>query len=182
MRIIPARAGFTPSRWRAWPWPRDHPRSRGVYRALRALATPASGSSPLARGLPRRRDLPRRRSGIIPARAGFTPAGRVHRLRGQDHPRSRGVYRHRSHRDRHGCGSSPLARGLPSTGIPAAWARGIIPARAGFTDRRGPLPGYPQGSSPLARGLHGVRRRRDGPGGIIPARAGFTGTPSARWG
>ena len=71
---------------------------------------------------------------------------------------------------------------------------GIIPARAGFTRRRGKLirlPGdHPRsrgvyqefiaqatqmgGSSPLARGLlERERRRREGDG-IIPARAGFT--------
>ena len=31
-RIIPARAGFTRRRARPVRWPRDHPRSRGVYR------------------------------------------------------------------------------------------------------------------------------------------------------
>ena len=50
-RIIPARAGFTG-------WARgfhqvvwDHPRSRGVYESGRITVPPASGSSPLARGL-----------------------------------------------------------------------------------------------------------------------------------
>ena len=30
-RIIPARAGFTATAWTSVTWPRDHPRSRGVY-------------------------------------------------------------------------------------------------------------------------------------------------------
>ena len=49
--IIPARAGFTPSRplW-VGRW-RDHPRSRGVYNEESYLLTCDSGSSPLARGL-----------------------------------------------------------------------------------------------------------------------------------
>ena len=70
-------------------------------------------------------------------------------------------------------GSSPLARGLRRWRRRSAWASRIIPARAGFTDRRGParvgsedhprsrgvyLPSSAasratKGSSPLARGL-----------------------------
>ena len=94
------------------------------------------------------------RSGIIPARAGFTRrrpglgGGRA------DHPRSRGVY-----------GGEVRVVGRPDR---------IIPARAGFT------PGPPRfyragrGSSPLARGLR--RRSACARCGrrIIPARAGFT--------
>ena len=92
--------------------------------------------------------------GIIPARAGFTRAGRCAR------PASRG--------------SSPLARGLHEPLGGRGGPVGIIPARAGFT---GPaLADRPtgRGSSPLARGLlfssrfSWVGRR------IIPARAGFT--------
>ena len=50
------------------------------------------GSSPLARGLRRDRRSSGGRLGIIPARAGFTPAGVGGRDGGGDHPRSRGVY------------------------------------------------------------------------------------------
>ena len=70
-----------------------------------------------------------------------------------DHPRSRGVY------DLCECGyfrpegSSPLARGLRSTGCGRASDAGIIPARAGFT----------RASSSARRDIR-----------IIPARAGFT--------
>ena len=50
-RIIPARAGFTTSARPPPRRPRDHPRSRGVYRA-RSMTWPVGvGSSPLARGL-----------------------------------------------------------------------------------------------------------------------------------
>ena len=97
-------------------------------------------------------------------------------------------------------GSSPLARGLLPQGGRHHVARGIIPARAGFTDdaipssfegwdhprSRGVYMMRPTrsvigvGSSPLARGL--LRRRRDDalPARIIPARAGFTGEDSPR--
>ena len=50
--IIPARAGFTATvRAAGLSW-RDHPRSRGVYKARPPYAGRALGSSPLARGLP----------------------------------------------------------------------------------------------------------------------------------
>ena len=83
------------------------------------------------------------------------------------------------------CGSSPLARGLP-TGINRSrtWVW-IIPARAGFT-RQAPLaPIMRVGSSPLARGLLRGRIHRRDHVRIIPARAGFTsgtcsGPPSQR--
>ena len=51
IRIIPARAGFTPSRCFQARQHRDHPRSRGVYGDAAGTRTPESGSSPLARGL-----------------------------------------------------------------------------------------------------------------------------------
>ena len=110
--IIPARAGFT-SGSGSWSRPRaDHPRSRGVYAAEAALADEAEGSSPLARGLLRRRIISGSRSGIIPARAGFTGARVAGPPQGQDHPRSRGVYRDSASGSRRRDGSSPLARGL----------------------------------------------------------------------
>ena len=70
--IIPARAGFTgganPFRRR----PRDHPRSRGVYRVGKKWETIGYGSSPLARGLLYAPYKGLIDYGIIPARAGFT--------------------------------------------------------------------------------------------------------------
>ena len=173
--IIPARAGFT-------------------YKEL-SLSDFCVGSSPLARGLLTAIVHPEERPRIIPARAGFT-----HRLpgpprRGQDHPRSRGVYRRCGGSSPPGRGSSPLARGLPRRLPLWGLALGIIPARAGFTPggvRRRPgrpdhprsrgvylkrMPYYapPGGSSPLARGLQSAPAIAPGLCGIIPARAGFTG-------
>ena len=72
VRIIPARAGFTVNWSVRASCPQDHPRSRGVYRAILLKLLPSLGSSPLARGLlllVAARAGPRR---IIPARAGFT--------------------------------------------------------------------------------------------------------------
>ena len=72
LRIIPARAGFTPrplrTILRAW----DHPRSRGVYGFSGSAMRRTTGSSPLARGLLWAAGLLVGAGGIIPARAGFT--------------------------------------------------------------------------------------------------------------
>ena len=136
VRIIPARAGFTPRRRGRLPGRQDHPRSRGVYRASVGRECPKRGSSPLARGLHRPCcDRPPAWR-IIPARAGFTLHIRLEPGDHRDHPRSRGVYRPLSR----GCactwGSSPLARGLRAETPPTTEGKWIIPARAGFTCRR----------------------------------------------
>ena len=70
--IIPARAGFTRPPPIIQQIIQDHPRSRGVYRFRRNDRCPATGSSPLARGLRVATVVPFVQSGIIPARAGFT--------------------------------------------------------------------------------------------------------------
>ena len=134
------------------------------------------------------------RTGIIPARAGFTYWTWIPVRTHPDHPRSRGVYPATRLAGPAVVGSSPLARGLREDDYCAGAGGGIIPARAGFTvhipllipgSRDHPrsrgvygfgdgVLGDPVGSSPLARGLPG------GPTGvgihprIIPARAGFT--------
>ena len=220
-RIIPARAGFTyartPTRPQSADHPRsrgvysgldvyfhnlrDHPRSRGVYWTFRCNSAILQGSSPLARGLRAPAGGRGGRSGIIPARAGFTPGWPSRRNSSEDHPRSRGVY-DAAEAARCGCGgSSPLARGLLRSRPLVAQPHGIIPARAGFTQdddvagegradhprSRGVYPAAPRarscfcGSSPLARGLQPVRLG-DGPQRrIIPARAGFTPRPRCRF-
>ena len=152
------------------------------------------GSSPLARGLRAPSGVWGGRSGIIPARAGFTTRETNRPPRAPDHPRSRGVYGGAARGRCLGPGSSPLARGLHLRPARPLRHGGIIPARAGFTcrPRRGRLGGgdHPRsrgvycdhetkmaavpGSSPLARGLRrGVACPRRG-WGIVPARAGFT--------
>ena len=153
-----------------------------------------AGSSPLARGLrPARRGRPGSRR-IIPARAGFTsPFCSCNESR-RDHPRSRGVYSQRCSTAMTASGSSPLARGLPAAHQQRAVVRGIIPARAGFTEPRAGVPqrlrdhprsrgvynsqnwhaAFPKGSSPLARGLHSPPENGHSGSRIIPARAGFT--------
>ena len=135
VRIIPARAGFTPSPGARGAGRRDHPRSRGVYDAGGTDNDALDGSSPLARGLRVRGSSGSPPKRIIPARAGFTESWSPHSQASADHPRSRGVYPSASAASRAARGSSPLARGLPVTD---AWPQitiGIIPARAGFTEQ-----------------------------------------------
>ena len=175
---------------------RDHPRSRGVYDDLTIEVAPAAGSSPLARGLQESCCQRSRRSGIIPARAGFTRSSAPPTPAPRDHPRSRGVYMSAHARAAAVTGSSPLARGLLQQQPPMTSQPRIIPARAGFTATASTSPPPPrdhprsrgvydcglvvseavQGSSPLARGLQQRAALDSLRIGIIPARAGFTPT------
>ena len=132
-RIIPARAGFTNATQASLDPPADHPRSRGVYGTPTSSSGPAKGSSPLARGLRRACEEEAAHMRIIPARAGFTWNDDGTPVGGSDHPRSRGVYQSPAPTGPRRSGSSPLARGLPRGGAACLRARGIIPARAGFT-------------------------------------------------
>ena len=200
LRIIPARAGFTFRRRLRRRRSRDHPRSRGVYPTCGWRAQAALGSSPLARGLRPASGADRLPAGIIPARAGFTDRRSTPRLRSEDHPRSRGVYKYRTFLSTRPGGSSPLARGLRWPGSGIGCPVRIIPARAGFTAVSAAPGRHPEdhprsrgvygvslptgrstsGSSPLARGLQGDEFAHDVEGRIIPARAGFTPRPPSR--
>ena len=158
--IIPARAGFTETVLYRRFWREDHPRSRGVYSPQRRMRLLGLGSSPLARGLRTRVHESSRRSGIIPARAGFTSRTRGRPSLKADHPRSRGVYGLDFAHHLVECGSSPLARGLrrrDDEGAATLWdhprSRGVYV----FVWGRGAVH---MGSSPLARGLRG---------GVVPA-------------
>ena len=133
VRIIPARAGFTPDEWDDEIRRADHPRSRGVYYNEIGLESVDMGSSPLARGLPEVFVDLIHGPGIIPARAGFTSKGDQESSGRRDHPRSRGVYSPSSRRWMGAGGSSPLARGLPVSDSVELFGARIIPARAGFT-------------------------------------------------
>ena len=193
-RIIPARAGFTGYRSTAGRRRSDHPRSRGVYIKTAVQLVIDWGSSPLARGLHRVEGGANVQPRIIPARAGFTSRNRGPGRARKDHPRSRGVYSGNQQRDMNLEGSSPLARGLPPINRWRFAGSRIIPARAGFTNRRSTCHSRSQdhprsrgvyaatpkmaarmvGSSPLARGLPATGAIPGETVGIIPARAGFT--------
>ena len=137
-RIIPARAGFTGRRRARRLRRRDHPRSRGVYSWRPPPAVPGWW--------------------IIPARAGFTQRSQVPQADASDHPRSRGVYGWVTMVPIAALGSSPLARGLRRRPVRPSWARGIIPARAGFT-LGAPRPMAAMADHPRSRGVYTRRRR-----------------------
>ena len=192
--LIPARAGNTHYYRRFGNGSRAHPRSRGEHSPPRSNGIGVEGSSPLARGT---RNLSRRVRlswGLIPARAGNTYRRNNSELSNWAHPRSRGEH----FRDCQGAvwdrGSSPLARGTRRCWWEWGRSPGLIPARAGNTDRLGPAKqpdrAHPRsrgehlapivafliqtGSSPLARGTLQTRKEVFHDRGLIPARAGNT--------
>ena len=133
--LIPARAGKTPGLFcsRSCGW--AHPRACGENMLMMITLHLSRGSSPRVRGKRRRRHqevLPR---GLIPARAGKTmgvPSGAVWWAA---HPRACGE--NGGHRLvlQGGYGSSPRVRGKPHHGLRVRLPVGLIPARAGKTDR-----------------------------------------------
>ena len=153
MRIIPARAGFTPPCDPDIPSSEDHPRSRGVYSPSRRFSVSITGSSPLARGLLLLISQIFASGRIIPARAGFTWCTVGRRRPRTDHPRSRGVYLASSSASPLTAGSSPLARGLQSHHAAEPAFHGIIPARAGFTPIAPSTPAS-AGDHPRSRGVY----------------------------
>ena len=154
--------------------------TRGVYQGLAFSGALTSGSSPLARGL--HDDEQHRRLGlrIIPARAGFTEMRIMVEFQSPDHPRSRGVYGRIKSPSRVCLGSSPLARGLPSSLPPPKTPIADHPRSRGVYTSALVALFRLFGSSPLARGLpaHCAPYAQDD--GIIPARAGFTAADRRR--
>ena len=110
-RLIPARAGNTPTRHNATGRRSAHPRSRGEHSPLMTSKIVVVGSSPLARGTQEAPAPVKSCKRLIPARAGNTVNVITHGYSPSAHPRSRGEH----------CtfllvhvadpGSSPLARG-----------------------------------------------------------------------
>ena len=193
-RLIPAHAGKTSARAYQRACCAAHPRSRGENTSQAASVSRSIGSSPLTRGKLTRRGRHARPIRLIPAHAGktFTPTQWVTKLKA--HPRSRGENDHVDCPADHELGSSPLTRGKPLIGVPAADPLGLIPAHAGKTRRiitalkcsaahprsRGEnlnavAGGNKEtGSSPLTRGKLGPRGPYGHWRGLIPAHAGKT--------
>ena len=132
-RIIPALAGNTCPSLTQQQAGADHPRSRGEYLIRVVNVNVVVGSSPLSRGIPCRRNDAERRGRIIPALAGNTIPRDLRYHSTSDHPRSRGEYIDTAMSSESHDGSSPLSRGILSTGVEEILARRIIPALAGNT-------------------------------------------------
>ena len=136
------------------------------------------GSSPLARGTLEGDGDSALERRFIPARAGNTSAPSPTLWRRSVHPRSRGEHARRVRRSQEEIGSSPLARGTHLQALSVRTEGRFIPARAGNTRARAPIPnrrtvhprsrgehllmvtrGLPEtGSSPLARGTRDCLR------------------------
>ena len=178
--LIPARAGKTASDLLITVLTPAHPRSRGENQCD---------------AIPRLQVR-----GLIPARAGKTRLELMSAFDSSAHPRSRGENEIARAEDVNANGSSPLARGkrLSTPHTPAH--QGLIPARAGKTQRGSSRwessRAHPRsrgenflgifgrwacpGSSPLARGKRGEVARVRASDGLIPARAGKTPETSAK--
>ncbi len=159
-RLIPARAGRTPTASQAAVAAWAHPRSRGADADRSETGLDAGGSSPLARGGRRRSSGRGGPCRLIPARAGRTAPYGQNTWAYPAHPRSRGADVPGDPQLAPARGSSPLARGgrvrLPIS-LPDVR---LIPARAGRTracdlDRRHPW------AHPRSRGADPRKNRRN---------------------
>ena len=197
--LIPARAGKTRLSRRAAASSRAHPRAGGenAHRVMRPSAR--VGSSPRGRGKlnPDRAQAGEAR--LIPARAGKTVCSIIKASVAAAHPRAGGENNARRGMRYRGAGSSPRGRGKRGDGGDDEEDGGLIPARAGKTDRRSRrsvvhsahpraggenagvagLDDYGRGSSPRGRGKRDHYRPAVWHRRLIPARAGKTFAASA---
>ena len=193
-RLIPACAGSTSRSRRARSRRWAHPRMRGEHERIAASDLDRTGSSPHARGAPGERADGVPPGGLIPACAGSTTRSACRTSRTWAHPRMRGEHEGDGDTLAKGDGSSPHARGAPSSGSRSRRSAGLIPACAGSTavsfqrpdeTRAHPrmrgehFPGRPvtqisPGSSPHARGALVLMLAAQSTRRLIPACAGST--------
>ena len=134
VRIIPADAGNTSTRYSNGWGSRDHPRGCGEHACIVCYFFPDTGSSPRMRGTPVVLEALVGPQGIIPADAGNTGKEACINGRSWDHPRGCGEHLVLYLPLFFLCGSSPRMRGtLKDCGLFPAERR-IIPADAGNTD------------------------------------------------
>ena len=197
-RLIPARAGKTPSRKCCPMSASAHPRACGENRAAVGKLVTQEGSSPRVRGKRRQNREGSHRARLIPARAGKTNRTASSRRAIRAHPRACGENSRTVDHDGDPDGSSPRVRGKLGRRQHGTIRQGLIPARAGKTRSRrrrigrgwahpracgenAPMVAFasmPAGSSPRVRGKRHRRHRQPVHRGLIPARAGKT--PSGR--
>ena len=153
---------------------KDHPRSRGEYRARKAKPRTPQGSSPLSRGIPCHVITAVAANGIIPALAGNTSYSAFAVRKYTDHPRSRGEYVTTGAAEESGIGSSPLSRGILVQFHQVFYALWDHPRSRGEYIFSVQLGARRCGSSPLSRGILLRVVMGPSPPGIIPALAGNT--------
>jgi len=147
---------------------------RGEHASNIASTSPATGSSPHARGTHVEWWQEYTRHGIIPACAGNTGRNGGGDNAGWDHPRMRGEHCRPVAVHADDAGSSPHARGTPRNQLPASHRHVDHPRMRGEHSCR-PADHPPwSGSSPHARGTHTGALVTSKCDGIIPACAGNT--------
>ena len=132
-RIIPARAGQTPSGIADSSHRADHPRACGANSSTIKSITVPSGSSPRVRGKLVLGVVGLAGSRIIPARAGQTHVNACKLMIRPDHPRACGANSFQPPIIGLDYGSSPRVRGKRPRSRRTAHHQRIIPARAGQT-------------------------------------------------
>ena len=193
-RLIPARAGKTAGTGGRSPSGASHPRAGGENIIRQSRAGTLYGSSPRGRGKPPLPAPSHPICGLIPARAGKTPAPRRWVRADPAHPRAGGKNITAVWDGIVTVGSSPRGRGKHCEPVECSVIAGLIPARAGKTASM-PLDStvigaHPRaggensrssrtfvswlGSSPRGRGKHQVWRCYEEHSRLIPARAGKT--------
>ena len=172
--LIPACAGSTPPPGTAHTGPGAHPRMRGEHRFVDPAPMGTEGSSPHARGALGELEVEGRSGGLIPACAGSTldftgmwsPRGA--------HPRMRGEHLATTAHLGGVWGSSPHARGAPSSVKVTCWPTTAHPRMRGeHGEGSAPVVGE-RGSSPHARGAPQTQEDPVWFKGLIPACAGST--------
>ena len=136
-RLIPARAGKTPMAAGPACSATAHPRACGENFTRTPAVRSPGGSSPRVRGKLQGTNRILLQLGLIPARAGKTPARRASSRRRRAHPRACGENIIVMAGLLSGLGSSPRVRGKRPPLVLFGAAVGLIPARAGKTVRGG---------------------------------------------
>ena len=154
-RFIPAYAGSTLYDPYSVFLTEDHPRIPGVHLFMASSRGRPTGSSPHTRGPLVMNLLHQPYHRIIPTYAGSTQVGCRKDRRQWVHPRIRGVHFPSIVVVSLVMGSSPHTRGPPAAESNSNASRGIIPAYAGSTWKKGYLP-YQSEDHPRIRGVHGI--------------------------
>ena len=159
---------------------RAHPRECGADADSARARFFSRGSSPRVRGRPRLCRKNKRRTGLIPASAGQTRAGRSDYNEATAHPRECGADLVRDAVGYRPGGSSPRVRGRPPRNENRKSALGAHPRECG-ADLNLEMPRIAgTGSSPRVRGRPAVHRLQERRRGLIPASAGQTCGVGAR--
>ena len=156
-----------------------HPRGRGEHVLTMDVLLYRGGSSPRARGTHPRKALDDRLDRFIPAGAGNTQTCRCSRLTMPVHPRGRGEHIFPSRLPVALTGSSPRARGTPSSYARCTMAYSVHPRGRGEHSAWIRRSCGSSGSSPRARGTRQCAGSSRIWARFIPAGAGNTFPPRA---